>query len=310
MRPTILSIGSAISDLFIYSNQFSLQKSDQGTWLCQDYGEKIEVDKWRLISGGGGTNTAVGFARLNFAASLVSEVGRDAMADMIMSDLMAERVDMRYLIREKREETGGAVALIGPDGGRTILVHRGAAAQIDPSDLPLNWVKQADWIHISSLAGRVDTIKAIFAARNADEPNLSWTPGSAELTAIANGQILPQDINCRILVLNDTEWQEVVKQQAELLSKIPIIVVTAGREGGQVFFQGQLDHTYQIEQVEVVEETGAGDAFVVGFVAGYIKKKSLKECSEFGKLNSASVVRYIGAKQGLLTLHQLFGEDQ
>ena len=56
---------------------------------------------------------------------------------------------------------------------------------------------------------------------------------------------------------------------------------------------------------KAVEETGAGDAFCVGFVSAYLYHQSLETCLEWGKRNAASVVTQIGAKDGLLTKREI-----
>jgi sugar/nucleoside kinase (ribokinase family) len=55
-------------------------------------------------------------------------------------------------------------------------------------------------------------------------------------------------------------------------------------------------------QVVAVEETGAGDGFGSGVVAALMAGKDMHEAVEWGKRQAASVVSYMGAKKGLLTL--------
>ena len=54
----------------------------------------------------------------------------------------------------------------------------------------------------------------------------------------------------------------------------------------------------------MVDSTGAGDAFGSGFVVGLMKGKSIEESVEFGKKQAANVIKFIGAKQGLITFNQ------
>jgi len=301
----VISIGSAIIDLFVRSRDFTIKAIDDGVMLCQKYGAKIEVDSFELQTGGGGGNTAVGFARLGFDAVVVAETGRDVLAKLVIDDLVKEKVETQFLIKEKKEETGGSVIMTGQDGGRTALVHRGAASQLDPQDIPGAALAQADWVHLSSIAGRFMTLQTIFQTVKQHQVKMSWNPGNAELKLLADGHLDINQIYCQILLMNAEEWVMVAKLQARLLSQIPIVVITKGKKGGEVFYQGKSAIKYEILKVETVEETGAGDAFGVGFVSAYLHDKNLTECCEWGKRNAASVVKSVGAKTGLLTLARI-----
>jgi ribokinase len=301
----VISIGSAIIDMFVRSRDFTVKSTDDGVMLCQKYGSKIELDSFELHTGGGGGNTAVGFARLGFEAAVVAETGRDLMSKLVIEDLTHEQVATNYLIKEKKEETGGSIILTGQDGGRTALVHRGAASQLDPQDIPTEALAKADWIHLSSVAGRFLTLQNIFSTVKQHQVKISWNPGSAELKLVADGSLDVNQIYCQILFLNDEEWLMVAALQAKLLAQIPMIVVTKGKKGGSVYYRGKLEFDYDILKVDTVEETGAGDAFAVGFVSAYLHQKSLLESCEWGKKNAASVVKAVGAKKGLLTLAKI-----
>ncbi len=301
----VFSIGSAIIDMFVSSRDFTVKPTDEGIMLCQKYGAKIELDRFELHTGGGGGNTAVGFSRLGFDAAVVAETGRDVMAKLVIEELEKEKVSTQFLIREKKEETGGSIIMTGQDGGRTALVHRGAASQLDPQDIPTEALSKADWIHLSSVAGRFLTLQTIFNTVRQHHLKLSWNPGSAELKLLASESLVVDQISCQILLLNDEEWSLVANLQRKLLTQIPIVVITKGRKGGEIFHQGKSELNFEIMPVDTVEETGAGDAFSVGFIAAYLYEKSLSEACDWGKRNAAGVVKAIGAKNGLLSLAQI-----
>ena len=82
--------------------------------------------------------------------------------------------------------------------------------------------------------------------------------------------------------------------------------MTDGPHGGQVFTKqtGWQHYTAKVENA--VDETGAGDAFVVGFVSARIRNQSIETATHWGKTNAAAVVHYFGGKAGLLTQEELF----
>jgi ribokinase len=286
----VITIGSSLVDIFLGLPQIQLKA-----------GDKLELTTMRVFSGGGGTNTAVGFTRLGFKTSIISETGSDNFAAVILSELQREGVDTSLIVREKLEQTGGSVLLVDKKGGRTALIHRGAAAMLNDYDIPPYWFSQAGWVHLTNIAGQEETLRKIFLLVKKNlATTLSWNPGKQELTLIANGKLKVADIICKVLILNDEEWQMVEKQQPELIKEIPEIVVTQGKKGGYVYEHGKKTLKFLGASVKSVDDTGAGDAFCTGFVAGQILKQPTKTCVEWGVRNAGSVISQWGAKLGLL----------
>ncbi len=297
----VITIGSSLVDIFVHSRDFQLKKSGEGLMLCQMYGDKVELDKFDVVSGGGASNTGVGFKRLGFDVSVVSELGQDVWSQFVATEFTKERVNQNLLIKEKKEQTGGSVILVGDDGGRTVMVHRGAASMLDPKDIPVNQLMEADWIHLSSIGGRLETLQYIFDHVVKGSAGLSWNPGKADIALLTNDDLQITNEVIEVLLVNREEWAMLEPVQDELFEKVRVILITHGKVGGQVFKQGSLVVEYEVEEnPNVVDETGAGDAFGVGFITGYLKSKDLETCAEWGKKNAASVVQHVGAKEGLL----------
>lgn len=300
----VMCIGSAIVDIFIHSDQFLMRTEGDQQYVCQAYGGKLEVDRFQFMTGGGGSNTAVGFARRGYRVSLVTETGKDVWSEVILKELRQELVETRWIKVEKKEETGGSVLLVGRDGDRTAMVHRGAASMLDPGDLPITEIKKQKWIHLSSISGRSDTLRVLFEVlkkAGQTRPQLSWNPGQKELELLQRGELLISDTVCDVLLLNKEEWQSVVSLQSQLHQHCQYVVVTDGDQGGQVWHQGELLHQYPIISVTAVDQTGAGDAFAVGLVDGLLRGLEVAAACDMGRQNAASVVQQFGAKPGLLT---------
>ena len=295
----VISIGSSLVDIFLSSPQLKLSKGKTKKFTIQ--GDKIELDTMRVFSGGGGTNTAVGFARLGFKTGLISETGKDNFASVILNELHREGVDTSLIIQEKLEQTGGTVLLVNKDGERTALIHRGASSMIDPYDISPFWFLQTRWVHLTNIAGKEETLHKIFKLiRKNLETTLSWNPGKQELALIAEEKLAITDIPCKILILNEVEWELVKDQQKALIKEIPEIIITQGQKGGFVYEHGQKTFKFLATGDRAIETTGAGDAFSTGFVAGQLLGESLKTCVTWGARNAGSVISQFGAKAGLL----------
>lgn len=301
----VITIGSAILDVFFKSSQFQLVKKDGSLALCETFNEKIEVEQAMISSGGAGTNVAVGLARLGFRVGCLAEIGKDFAGSVVVHDLEREGVSTELLIQEKREATGISGLLISHNGARTALVHRGAAQLLTVGDLNPHLL-QSKRIHLSSV-GNIDVINSVFTHCKEHHILLSWNPGNWEIDAIISGLLKPDWSAVEILFVN--------KEEMELLSGVSltgdewkkewcfvgphITVVTDGEHGGRYCVEGKC-FWYEGEHVEAVQEAGAGDAFAAGFIAGQLKNKEVTQCIEYGKKNASSVIRSMGAKTGLL----------
>jgi len=304
-----ISIGSSLVDMFVHSDDFSMKKLN-GENLFSIQGDKVEMESFVVRAGGGAANTAVGFSRLGFKAAIISETGRDDFSEVIVRNLQKDSVDTSLIVKEKQEVTGGSVILVGQNGRRTVMVHRGAASMLDPFDIPPFWFSKARWVHLSSISGRLETLKRIFElVKMNPELRLSWNPGKSELKLIAEGKIKADDIPCLILFLNDKEWKMIEKQQEKLIEEIPQIVITKGAEGGEVYIHGKKQLKFLGAQEKSVDDTGAGDAFATGYVAAQYLNMQPKTSVEWGVRNAGSVIRYFGAQTGLLERQRIEGNN-
>jgi sugar/nucleoside kinase (ribokinase family) len=299
----VISFGSALVDIFLESEEFKLVKPDGGeTAICQVYGDKIEVSRRKICSGGGGTNSAVSFARQGLSAAVCGRMGKDTFGQIVIKEMEKEGVDTA-LISQQPEETDSSIILIGPDGGRTILVCRGQT-RLEKTDL--NWERlDANWFYITSLEGNIDLAEEIIDFAKTKNIKVVWNPGKKELKSREMVASLVGRVN--VFNLNRTEMEKLVDKniddqsfwQAVRNLGAELTVVTNGKKGAYLLYKKGL-HFLPVEPAEAIDATGAGDAFGSGFVGGLIRGLGEKQAFDFAMKNAASVVGSIGAKSGLL----------
>ncbi|MGD9129869.1 MAG: carbohydrate kinase family protein [Candidatus Woesebacteria bacterium] len=302
----VITIGSALVDIFIYAEAFKSKADPKGDFLCQRYGDKIEIDSFKVYSGGGASNTAVAFSRLGLRSAIICETGRDSFQQIVINELINEGVETNFIVREKKEQTGGSVILVGEKGQRIIMVHRGASSMLDSFDIPTFWLSKAGWVHLSSIAGKQDTLEKIFKILNKEKNiGLSWNPGKAELALLREQKIKIEEIPCKILFLNKEEWQILEPVHQQILKTISQVLVTDGSKGGDLFLMGKYELRYQSDKVKSIDNTGAGDAFAAAYTASQILSHPPKTSIQWGIKNACSVVKYFGAKTGLVRREQM-----
>jgi ribokinase len=79
---------------------------------------------------------------------------------------------------------------------------------------------------------------------------------------------------------------------------VKIVAVKLGSDGCYVT-DGKERHLIEPVKVEVVDTTGAGDAFCAGFLYGLINEKSLVECGKLGNFVASRCIMKMGARAGL-----------
>lgn len=300
----IISIGSSLVDIFIKAPGFESKRHDGQQTLV--YGDKIELDDFHIYSGGGASNTAVAFSRLGLKSAVISETGRDEFAKIVLHDFEQEGVASNLLIQEKLERTGGSVLLVAKDGERIALTYRGAAASLDPYDLPAFWLAETPWIHLSNSGANPETLKKIFkTVEKSQTSRLSWNPGKKELQLLIDKKLDLDSIPCEIFIVNQEEWKIVAPLQKEITKQFPQVVITKGKDGGELYLFGKKTFYYEGQAVKTVDSTGAGDAFSAAFVAANFLGYDAETAITWGVKNASNVIAYYGAKTGLLYRDQI-----
>ncbi len=290
----VITFGSAIVDIFLQLEDLNLVSAVKE--------EKIEVDKRTICTGGGGTNSAVSFVRQGLNCAVVGRFGDDSFGEYIVKDLEKESISTDYVV-QKSEQTDISVILLGTSAGRKILISRGKT-RLEISNI--NWKKlDSKWFYITSLEGNLDLAEKLIGFAVDKNIKVSWNPGKRELENKKKIKSLAEKVevfnlnrqemqNLVDLNLEDTSfWQEVNKLGANLT------LVTDGKEGAYLHDRKK-EYFLPAPKTEVIDATGAGDAFGSGFVAGLIKGMDKKSAFGLAMKNGSSAVQYVGAKKGLL----------
>jgi len=301
----VITFGSATLDAFIQSPDLRVAPSRQsvtGEDLIVPYGIKSEVSNFLMAGGGGASNVAVGVTRLGLRAAVVARCGWDLPGKMVRQELKKEKVSDELLIQLEGDETDYSTILIGPDGKRTILVWRGRT-RLEKS--LLNFKKlNSFWFYIASLEGNLKLLAELIAFAKASHIKLILNPGKKE---IEQGELfLDLAKKAEFLVVNREEADRLGKGKSLLLPKTTVII-TEGEEGLTAHIPGKGRPACRRGRlimpgfkVKMTDQTGAGDGFSAGLVAGLAKGWDLEKAVKLGLANGASVVTKIGARPGLI----------
>lgn len=307
----VITFGSATQDIYLKSGKFlpfSDKKFHVGKSICLPATSKMKVDGIVFSSGGGGTNAAATFAKQGLKVAYCGMVGNDYFGDLAIRELKSLKIDTSLIKKTGKKLTNVSVILSYPDGEKTILVYRGASDLLSKKDIPWAKIKKAKWFYLGPFAedmAKITEDVVDFAKKN--KIKIALNPGYNQLT-------LPKAVLERVLAKVDVLILN--QEEASLLTKIPyqkeraifqkldelvhgICIMTKGA-GGAVVSDGKYLYRAKALKIKLVDTTGAGDSFNSGFLSGFIKTKSIEFGVKLGIANSASCLRKLGAKEGLL----------
>jgi ribokinase len=243
----------------------------------------------RAGAGGQAANVAAWAASLGAAARCIAKRGDDAAGELVARELRALGVELVGPVAAG--STGVVVSLV--DGGeRSMASDRGVAQTLEPDEIEEAWL-DCDMLHLSGYALLREPVSraALAAARVARGLGARVSVDVAAWTEIrAFGPVrfreLLDEIAPDVLFATEAEWE--MLGGAYLTA--PTGVIKRGPRGATVVTEdARLD--LAAVDTEVVDPTGAGDAFAAGFLLG----GSLEEAARRGLEAAARCVARVGA---------------
>ncbi|MCD6115012.1 carbohydrate kinase family protein [bacterium] len=303
----VITFGSASEDIFITSKDF-FQRN-----LCFPVGEKIEIDKILIKTGGGGTNTAATFSLQGFKTAYCGCIGKDYAGFLVLMDLKRFGIATDFVETLKNKTTNHSVILSEKEKGRVILVYRDASRYL-PQNFDLEKLK-SKWYYLAPLSGQFtkNTLKIIkFAKKN--KIRVAINPSKEQIVILKN-KIEKWIGLVDVLIVNENEAKLLFgkyKNERSLFKNLKekiggYLIVTKGKKGS-IVFDGKNIFQAGIVKTKVEDRTGAGDAYGAGFVAGLIKTNDPIFAIQLATANSAACLKQWGAKEGLLKKNQIFSK--
>ncbi len=313
----VITIGTVTRDVFLKSSDFKIVKNEDfrtGVAGCFMLGTKLEVPEVVVASGGGGTNTAVSFARQGFKTACIGSVGNDEIGNEVAEELKKENVEPLFE-KDPNHNTAYSTILVAENGERTILEYRGANDYLNEKDIEWESLK-SDWVYIDSLAGNLNLLGRILDWAGKNGSKTAFNPGKRLIKL--GKELWPFLDKIDIFIANEDESAYVSgieykrEREPEIFSKMDelvkgIVVMTKGPRGVEVS-DGKNHYLAGVPDSPVVDRTGAGDSFGSGFVSGYIHSEgNIEYAIQLGTANATSVVGYFGSKKGLLKKNEWGG---
>ena len=319
----IIAAGSATEDVFVTSDDTHVitlaDRNGERPYLALEYGAKVPVASLTLSTGGGATNTAVSFARQGMTTGVLCKLGQDGPGDRVLEVLAREGIDTSLCPRTADLQTGYSVIITGFTGDRTVLVYRGASAELTRDEINWDVLAQTEWLHLCSFTGASAPLYFEIAAFAREKGiKLATNPGGTQiklgleaLTPALNGAHMvflnmdeARELACVEQDCTDADEHEVLKRL--YAAGCRYVVVTDGPRGAHAY-DGTAHYHVPVYPADEASTVGAGDAFAAACIVGMHRGLSLRDALRCGAANAASVVSGFGAKEGVLTWEGIQG---
>lgn len=256
-------------------------------------GETVSGDRFVTGPGGKGSNQAVAAARLGAAVTFVGRIGQDVFAPIALNIWHAEGIDTSHVTQDADHSTGVAPIFVDASGENSIVVVLGANLAVSRADVDRARaaIAAADVV-ITQL--EIDPDTTAYALQTAREYGVRTIlnpaparPLPAEVIALAD-YITPNQTELATLSGLAGESVETMAR-ALLVNDTQAVVCTLGAAGAQYVRRAD-SVTVPSFKVNVVDTTGAGDAFNGGLAVALAEGQDLRAALAFANATAALCV--------------------
>jgi ribokinase len=279
-RPAVVVVGSANMDLIAMAP------------TLPSPGETVLGTHFAMMPGGKGANQAIAVARAGGSCIFLGAIGSDSFGVTLTARLAASGVDTSQL-RVVYGTSGVALVTVNATGENAIVVTPGATAAFTTlTEGELSAVRRAD-VLVTQLEIPIHTV--VQAARAAREA------GTRVVLNAAPARDLPGELFelVDLLVVNEVEARAISGKGRDdpgaLLSVVPRAVLTLGRDGAWYGDRDGTELRVPAVPVDVVDSTGAGDAFTGALAVAWGEGRDLVDAVRWATAAGAACVRRLGA---------------
>ncbi|SDB54441.1 ribokinase [Bauldia litoralis] len=252
------------------------------------FGETMLGTDFDMGPGGKGSNQAVATARLGARSSLLAILGTDKLAGIATDLYAAEGVDTTLVTERSERPTGVGIIILNDKGENFIILDMGAnelmdARSVDAGDARI----AASDVVMAVLEVPVEAAARAMELGRKHSARTILNPAPAKPlpdTLFASVDYLtPNESELRILLGLSPDDPRSSRELAQELRRRGVrnVVVTLGRTGALILTD-DLDVTVPALTVDVVDTTGAGDAFNSGFAVALAEGRDIVEAVRFG----------------------------
>lgn len=285
--------------------------------ISADYEGENESGNYTRYFGGSPSNIAMNVKKLGIRSLVASCVGHDSFGKFLTDHLVTAGIDTSCV--QTVEDSTSMVVVTKSTGTPVPIFYRGADYQLQFTETLREAIGQAKIVHFScwpiSMEPVRQTIEKVIEEAKGQgtyicfDPNyhpMIWKKGEDGVeyvkSIVAKADIVkPSEDDAERLFGKDTPDNQI---QKFLQLGAKLVIMTLGKDGA-IVSNGEETIRFETMATEVVDTTGAGDAFWSGLYTALIKGYTLRESLQLGFAVSAYKLKYTGAVVDLPTLEDI-----
>lgn len=292
-------MGNAIVDLTTAASEnqafLNMHVSDRGGFFrtrIDEFEEILYFSKNNQVSAGGSVaNSMKAFASLGGKACFVGKIGMDKYGTFFTESLKNYNIYPGLFI-DKENATGCSVVLVHEDGEKSICAKLRASKIIPFNSVNMELVAESRMLFMEGywLDNNLLTVKKIINAARQNLIRIAFTLSDPQIVVQQFDFFAKYMKHIDILLGNEKEFEAL----GECVLP-PVAVKTLGADGVDVRFQGKWQHFQPLKVENIVNTTGAGDAFAGGFLYAVSRGMPIEKAVETGQLCAADVLQQSGS---------------
>ena len=309
----VLGIGNAIVDILVHADDRFLVREglEKGTMALVDAkraGELYEkIGPAVECSGGSAANTIAGLASLGARGAFIGKVCDDQLGRVFRHDIRALGVSFETPAAADGPPTATSLVLVSPDAERTMQTYLGACVELGPEDIREDQISAAAVTYLEGYLWDPPMAKAAFlkaadmAHGNDRKVSLSLSdPFCVDRHRIDFVDLVSNHVDIlfaneeEIIALYRTEDFDTALQAVR--GHCEVVALTRGAKGSVVLAGDEIYIVSAKPVDQLVDTTGAGDAYAAGFFFGMSQNNDLASCAHIGNIAAAEVIQHIGAR--------------
>ena len=259
------------------------------------------------MSGGSAGNTMAAYASFGGKGAYIGKVANDKLGEVFTNDTREIGVHFQTTPLVEGPATAQCLILVTEDGARTMNTFLGASVEFAADDIDETLLTDSEIIYLEGyLFDKPAAKDAFFKAAEIAKANnrkLALTLSDPFCVNRHRDDFRKLTENyVDILFANEEEMRALYQIENldlaldEVRKHVELTAVTCGADGSMIATEDEVIKVDAVQPAQLVDTTGAGDAYAAGFLFGLTENKPLAECGYLGSLAASEVISHYGPR--------------
>lgn len=312
----VSAFGNAIVDtLILIEDKFLTENSitkGSMTLINQDIADKLSnLEYQKISSGGSACNTVATMSCLGTKCSFIGKVGNDQFGKIFSDNLKQANCDFKSQYSDIENSTSKSFILVSKeDGERTMMTYLGKSSELDNiynEDITQN----SEIIYIEGYLWdkqeTIDVLNDIIHNAHINNKKIAFTLSDSFCVLRHKESFLKLIKHIDILFANEDEIKILIDIMDPILEHYKFnnifeinpninLIVTMSDQGSAIITKENLQHVKTTPIKNIIDSTGAGDAFAAGFLFALSHNLDFEKSAKIGNIFAGQIIQKIGAR--------------